>query len=143
MLSYSVLKGEGTYIMQPENTPPLGQQPATPPTNEQAQTPTSPNPGVILPAGSAQSRQGFDSIDRAKQQKKVPLLYLSAIASYIALALSLLTANEAALHSYVGVLAGGFAGLAGYRMGNKKLATFAYIAAGINAVILVITDFIL
>lgn len=130
-----------TDIMQPNNITPTGNEPVTPPTNVQPQVPIAPS--VVQPAANAQTKHGFDTIDRAKQQKRVPLLYVSAILSYVAIVFSLLTFSEAQLYSYAGVAAGGVAGLAGYRMGNKPLAIVGYIPFGINAVILLITQFII
>lgn len=127
--------------MQPDNATKVGQEPLTPPSNLQPQVPAAPS--AIQPAANAQTRHGFEHIDRAKQQKRVPLLYISAISSYIAVVLSLVMFNEAEVYSYAGVAAGGIAGLAGYRMGNKTLSIFGYIPASINAVILLITQFIL
>lgn len=128
--------------MQPQNTSPTEQPTVTNPGNQKAQITNPQSSTVIQPSTSAQSRHGFDNLDTTKKQKRAPLLYFSAIASYLAIVLSLLSFNSVAIYSYGGVLAGGIAGLAGYRMGNKKLAIFGYIAFGINAVILLITQFI-
>jgi len=122
--------------MNPQDTTP---EPSKQQTTPQTQNPTQP---AIQPAASAQSRHGFDKIDPIKQKKNVLWLYLLAFLSYGAMIVSLVTFNSASVYSYAGILTGGIAGLSGYRTGSKALTIFGYIPFGVNAAILLITQFI-
>ena len=113
--------------------------PTTPSNNPQPEATTqSPIPStntaeVNAPASSALYTTGM--APAAKTHKQIPLFYVLAVVSLALLFVGIFVTGAA---SVLGIIAGGSAGLTGYRMKAKPLTILGYIGLGLNGIVALI-----